>query len=269
MRSFVLACTSLLVPSLFACATNSDSIAGDVHLNDDDDDSGGSTSGGRKGGTTSGGSSSGGGTSSGVEPGSSSSSGGGSSSGGAPSDVLGPTYEGESTYYNVELDDLGNCSLPTPSTYLVAALNTADYDGSALCGGCIEVTGPAGTTVVQVWDRCPGCGVHGVDLSETAFKAVSPLSAGRIDVSWRTVRCPVSDGLEYQVFADRIQIRNTRVPVESVEVDGDLLTRRSDNFFLGAMPTGSFTVRVTGSTGEVVEEAVPGRGSYQGMGQFP
>lgn len=271
MRLFLLSCAVVLASSVFACAANSDSIAGDRDLGGDDDDgSSGSPTGSSSGRRSSGNS---GTVSSSSGGGSSGGSGSSSSSGGSiPTGDLTDTVSGEATFYNVDLGDQGNCSLPCPSTYLVAALNTADYEGSAMCGGCARVEGPDGEVVVQIWDRCPGCGVHGIDLSRTAFGKISPLSAGRIDVSWAMVRCPWQDPIEYQVFSDRIQIRNHRVPIEKVEIKRTgaytELSRRSDNFFTGSIADSPFTVRLTGATGEVLEEQLEGRGTQQGTQQF-
>ncbi len=261
--------TSLLLATtfagaVFACGTNSDPIADDLYLGDDErDDEGDAGAGGSSGGGRSSSSSGGGGGGS---------SSGGSSSSGAPATELGPSYEGEATFYNVDLGEQGNCSLPCPSTYLVAALNTADYAKSALCGGCAKVEGPDGEVVVQIWDQCPGCPQHGIDLSKTAFGKIAPTSAGRIDVRWTLVRCPWQDPMSYEVFADRIQIRNHRVPIQGVEINSGSgftgLVRRSDNFFTGSVPSGAFTVRITGSSGEVLEDSIAGRGSREGTAQF-
>lgn len=267
--------TSLLLATtfagvVFACGTNSDPIAEDLNLGDDEEDGEGDAGAGSSGGrsSSSGGGSSGGGSSGGGSSGAGSS----SSSSGAPATELGATYEGEATFYNVDLGEQGNCSLPCPSTYLVAALNTADYAKSALCGGCAKVEGPDGEVVVQIWDQCPGCPQHGIDLSKTAFGKIAPTSAGRIDVRWTLVRCPWQDPMSYEVFADRIQIRNHRVPVQGVEINSGsgftALARRSDNFFTGSIPASAFTVRIIGSTGEVLEDSIVGRGSRVGTAQF-
>ena len=272
MRSLVLVSAAFLAASVFACGINHDSIADGADLGDDDesDAAPGNGSSGSSGRTSSSGASGGGATgSSGAA-----SSGGGSSGGGGPGPAgdLSETFSGESTFYNVNAGALGNCSLPCPDTFLVAALNTDDYEASAMCGGCARVEGPDGDVVVQIWDRCPGCGTHGIDLSKTAFGAISPLAAGRVDVTWAMVRCPWQDPVEYHVFSDRIQVQNHRVPIESIEIERSgafvALTRRSDNFFTGSIPNAAFTIRVTGMTGEVLEEEVEGRGTFDGTLQF-
>ena len=276
-RRLLAPCLGVGMFVIAACNTESDDIAlgNTVTLpGDDDDDDVSSSSGYSSSGK--GGGSSGGSTSGNVA---SSSGAGGSSSGGSsgeeplPGEDLSGEYSGKATYYNVDVGDMGNCSLPCPSSYLVGALNTADYDGSALCGGCAEVTGPKGSVIVSIWDRCPGCGTHGIDLSYTAFGKVANHSAGRVDVSWKLVRCPSNTPMTYQIYSDRVQIRNHREPIESVQVTQNgqtkTLNRRSDNFFTGAIADRELKLTITGMTGAVVEETLPGRGTGQvGTEQF-
>lgn len=56
------------------------------------------------------------------------------------------------------------------------------------CGTVLEVTGPAGTVSLRVWDHGPNCScpARAVDLSPAAFLAVvGSLSAGVATVRWR------------------------------------------------------------------------------------
>lgn len=213
---------------------------------------------------------------------------GGSSSGGSgftpdaapPTDELGATVDGEASFYDVKAGTLGNCSVPAPDDFLVAALNPDDYAQSALCGGCVRVEGPDGEVTVRVWDQCAsGCdrpsieGRHGIDLSRTAFSAIASTSAGRVDVRWTPVRCPFPGNPEYLTFSDRIQVRNHKVPIAalSIESNGSFVptTRRDDNYFVGRVPNGEFRVRVVASTGQTLEEILPGRdASTLGSQQF-
>jgi expansin (peptidoglycan-binding protein) len=98
-----------------------------------------------------------------------------------------PEQTGEATYYNAT--GTGSCGVPFPSDYLVAAMNQAQYQKS-YCGKCVSVTGPNGTVVVRILDLCPGCKPGGLDLSETAFKQIADLSAGRVPITWHFVSCP-------------------------------------------------------------------------------
>jgi len=94
---------------------------------------------------------------------------------------------GEATYYNAE--GLGACGIQTPPDYLVAAINDEQYS-KANCGRCVSVTGPKGTVVVRIIDKCPGCDSGDLDLSITAFTKIADKSAGRVKIKWRFVDCP-------------------------------------------------------------------------------
>jgi expansin len=113
------------------------------------------------------------------------------SDGGAQKDVdttpQGPEESGEATYYDAE--GLGACGIEFPSDYLVAAINDEQYS-KANCGRCVSVTGPKGTVVVRILDKCPGCDSGDLDLSETAFSKIADKSAGRVKITWHFVECP-------------------------------------------------------------------------------
>ena len=98
-----------------------------------------------------------------------------------------PEESGEATYYNAE--GVGACGIKTPPDYLVAAINGKQYS-KANCGRCVSVTGPKGTVVVRIIDKCPGCNSGDLDLSVTAFTKIADKSAGRVKISWRFVDCP-------------------------------------------------------------------------------
>lgn len=97
-------------------------------------------------------------------------------------------FTGEATYYAA--DGTGACGFAaSPNDLLVAAMNKAQYKRS-LCGQCVHVKGPKGEVTVRIVDLCPGCAMGDVDLSEEAFLAISPLSAGRVKIAWSFVACP-------------------------------------------------------------------------------
>lgn len=99
----------------------------------------------------------------------------------------GPEESGEATYYNAE--GLGACGVPFPSDYLVAAINDEQYS-KANCGRCVSVTGPKGTVIVRILDKCPGCDSGDLDLSTTAFTKIADKQDGRVDITWHFVECP-------------------------------------------------------------------------------
>jgi expansin (peptidoglycan-binding protein) len=101
--------------------------------------------------------------------------------------ATGEEFEGEATYYDA--NGTGACGFPASNDFMVAAINDEQYS-KANCGKCISVTGPRGTVVVRIVDKCPGCSFGDVDLSQTAFAKIARLADGRIDIKWHFVACP-------------------------------------------------------------------------------
>lgn len=67
------------------------------------------------------------------------------------------------------------------------------------CGMCVEMTGSAGTSILQIVDECPTCthSTEDIDLSPQAFAAVvGDQSIGIENVSWIEVPCPWTAPLE-------------------------------------------------------------------------
>ncbi len=196
----------------------------------------------------------------------------------APADA-----SGEATYYAA--DGTGNCSFPaTPSDLMVAAMNAVDYGTADWCGACVEVTGPTGTVTVRIVDQCPGCAKGDLDLSPEAFGMLSPLSAGRVPITWHEVACNVSGPIAYH-FKDgvsqywaAIQIRNHRYPIATLEAEVggayQMLDRVEYNYFLetDGLGPGPYSLRVTDTRGHVVEDigiAVGDDVTRTGANQFP
>ncbi|PVV03482.1 hypothetical protein BB560_002034 [Smittium megazygosporum] len=103
------------------------------------------------------------------------------------------SFSGQATYYDV---GMGACGITNSNSELVAAINKDQYGVQAnpntapVCGQCILIQGPNNSSVkVRVVDRCPACSFGDLDLSPTAFGALSPLGAGRISISWSFVSC--------------------------------------------------------------------------------
>lgn len=99
----------------------------------------------------------------------------------------GQTFTGEATYY--DLTGQNACGRAEGGEVLIAALNKTQYTRS-WCGACARVVGPNGSVVVRILDLCPGCKNQSLDLSRQAFQRISPLSAGRIRITWNVVPCP-------------------------------------------------------------------------------
>lgn len=67
------------------------------------------------------------------------------------------------------------------------------------CGMCVEMTGSAGTSILQIVDECPTCthSTEDIDLSPQAFAAVvGDQSIGIENVSWIEVPCPWTSNVE-------------------------------------------------------------------------
>lgn len=172
---------------------------------------------------------------------------------------------GEATYYAA--DGTGNCSFDADSTRMVAAINGGDYANAAWCGACLEVTGPSGSVVVRVVDQCPGCARGDLDLSREAFERISPLSAGRVPITWREVACEVTGPITYRFkdgssqFWTGIQIRNHRYPIAKLEARDpsgayQAITRLDYNYFVDTdgLGPGPYTLRVTDTRGQSIED---------------
>lgn len=188
---------------------------------------------------------------------------------------------GVATHY--EPHGQGACGLPQPALH--TAMNSADYDGSALCGAYVRATRPGhGTVTVQVTNECPDCAPGQLDLSPAAFDRLARRIEGRVPVRWHVVAAPVRGPVAFR-FKDestrwwtQVQVRNHRYPVRTLELrrgDGWLpLPRERYNYFTAAdrPGPGPFTFRVTDGRGHrLVERGVrlsPGR-VVSGRGQFP
>jgi expansin (peptidoglycan-binding protein) len=201
---------------------------------------------------------------------------------------------GTATFYDA--DGAGNCGFdPSPNDLMVVAPNKDRYyDGSAICGACMRVTGPNGAITVRVVDSCPDdgngdCGTTGadLDLSADAFAALDDPDRGITQVSFQLVPCEVTGPMRFR-FKDGssrwwagIQVLNHRLPVAKLEVatGGGAFTelsREDDDYFIAASgisgAANGLRVRVTSSTGAVVEDTLPGiedGATVDGANQFP
>jgi expansin (peptidoglycan-binding protein) len=207
--------------------------------------------------------------------------GGGSNDGGTPIS-LGQPEQGVATYYAA--DGSGNCSFdPSPNDLNVAAMDAAEYDGSAVCGECVSVTGPKGQVTVRIVDQCPGCEKGHLDLSQQAFAQIADVSAGRVPITWEVVACDVTGPIAYH-FKDgssqywtAIQVRNHRLPIAKLEwMSGSAWTdipRQSYNYFVvsSGVGPGSFQVRATAIDGQTLVDTLPpvqANATINGSAQF-
>jgi expansin (peptidoglycan-binding protein) len=180
----------------------------------------------------------------------------------------GGTSAQTATYYVT--GGLSNCSYPSPpADGLYVALSPSEYRSAAACGGYLQVSGPDGSVRVKVIDQCPECAAGHIDLSESAFAKIAPLSAGLVDVSYTFLSDPPLPGpvsIEVKQGSSRYWLAlladNTGNPLASVQVETSAgwlsLARASYNYWIA--PSGSgpgpFTVRLTDAQGHRV--TVPG-----------
>jgi expansin (peptidoglycan-binding protein) len=193
--------------------------------------------------------------------------GGGGSSGGGPP-VLGQPEQGRATYYAATGD--GACGFgPSPGDLNVAAMDQAEWNGSAVCGECVAVTGPKGSVVVRIVDLCPGCGAGHLDLSQQAFSQIADPLAGNVPVTWQVQACDVTGNVAYAIkdgssqYWTALQVRNSRLPVTKLEwlqngawVD---VARTDYDYFVVAsgVGPGSYQVRITAVTGQTLVDVLP------------
>jgi expansin (peptidoglycan-binding protein) len=191
---------------------------------------------------------------------------------------------GDGTYYAA--DGTGNCSFDaSPGDLMVAAMNATDYASAKWCGACLDVVGPMGEVVVRVVDQCPGCQKGDLDLSQQAFAVLSPLSAGRIPITWQETACDVTGPVAYRFkegsneFWTAIQLRSHRFAITSLEVQGagsawTPIARADYNYFVApqGLGAGPFTLRATDDRGEQIVDTGIALGdgvTRAGAMQFP
>ncbi len=103
-------------------------------------------------------------------------------------------YTGQITYY----DDVGTSAcgdnLAGDGDYaaisfsLAGQLNTNPMWPPSWCRRQARVTGPRGTAIVRVLDKCSGCGYGDIDVTKSIFQQIiGPLGIGRASVSWQFI----------------------------------------------------------------------------------
>ncbi|XP_067664679.1 expansin-YoaJ-like [Haliotis asinina] len=143
-------------------------------------------------------------------------------------------FRGEGTY--VGRGQSGSCQMgpefPPVATHprikSLVAINAEQYSGSLACGMCFRVLGTGvgtgsdpikGDFYVFVNDICPECKEGDIDLAEEGD--------GSWEVEIQAVQCPVGNTkIEYKFQGSnpwyiKLQVRNARLPVNSILVDRD------------------------------------------------
>jgi len=176
------------------------------------------------------------------------------------------TYFGEGTFYGYAGG--GNCSFPNPELpAMTGAMNRAQYNGSEICGACVEVTGPIGRVVIRIEDQCPECAFGDIDLAEGVFPLIAEVKDGRVPLSWKIIPCQ-DEALQYQfkvgssAFWFAVQVRGHTYPIETFECFVDSawtqIDRKAYNYFVReqGLGTGPFHIRITDIYGNQVEDTI-------------
>jgi expansin (peptidoglycan-binding protein) len=194
-----------------------------------------------------------------------------------------PRHDGRATFFSFG-NGVGSCGIGRQrGDSGVAALSVVDYAASANCGACVQVTGPRGTVVARVVDRCVHCRPGDLDLSGSAFDAIAERSKGRVPVTWTYVPCTTDEPLRYHFrrgsspLRTAVQVRGQRHGVRALEYlngEGQFVSARRDAYayFVHPMGAGPYTFRLTDAHGgTVVERDVPHRvgREVRGTAQFP
>lgn len=197
---------------------------------------------------------------------------------------FGPVHSGDGTYYDANGD--GNCMFgPSPSDLMVAAMNHTDYNNAALCGAFVQATGPKGSVLVRIVDRCPECPAGDVDFSPQAFALIADLPQGRVPITWRLASPELSGPVAYRLkegsnpWWTAVQVRNHRNPIAALAYlasNGQFVNvpRYDYNYFVqtSGMGSGPFTFRITDVFGNVlIDSNIPLSPGIvtPGSGQFP
>lgn len=165
---------------------------------------------------------------------------------------------GTAVFYNpVQAED--RCSIgPLTRDGRYASLPRAQYQGGALCGAYLDISGPHGIVQAEIVDICPGCAPADLDLSASAFGAIAATSRGTAPVSYQLASDPalpgplavrVGDGSTAASLA--IQILDHGNPLSGVQVDGQPLALRADGYWIARHGAGGgpFNVRVSDDAG--------------------
>lgn len=165
--------------------------------------------------------------------------------------------------------EAAQCAYPDPWLDSGAtAIDWITFDGARACGACIEVTGPLGSAVARIVDRCKVCNDEQIRVSDDVW---SKIAAGPgynwTKVTWRYVSCPTAGSVSYHfkdgssAYWTAVQVRNARNAVVKLEWSDDGLTFHDTdlqdwNYFVAGtgMGYGPYAFRMTDTFGSVVLE---------------
>ena len=177
-------------------------------------------------------------------------------------------HMGEGTYYTFA-DGGGNCGFPpTPNDLLVGAMNHTDFAASAVCGSCVNLTGPKGTIKIRIVESVPRMqtGRHR-SLADGVRSHGRARAWAREEINWHYISCQSMGPVIYHfkdgsnAFWTAVQMRNHRYAGQVVRLqsEGRLVKdvpRLDYNYFVdaGGMGPGPYTFRVTDVYNHVIED---------------
>jgi expansin (peptidoglycan-binding protein) len=193
---------------------------------------------------------------------------------------------GEATFYDA-FSQPNACALPVSPENYVVAVAAAVFDGSAVCGRCLRITGPLSSIVARITDYCVGPGCRELDLSPNAFASIGNPIDGIIPVGWQSVSCDVEGPIAFYFdpgsnpYYAKIQVRNHRYGIAGLALAESgqpfvALDRSIDNafeFVSGIDPIAApISLRATDLHGAILESNeiafTPG-GLVDATGQLP
>ncbi len=193
------------------------------------------------------------------------------------------TYKGYATYTSSGYSGGAVLLDPIPANMEITALNPTqmNYGGvkAALAGAYLEVTGPKGKTIVYVTDLYPEGASGALDLSPNAFAKIGNVSDGKINISWKVVKAPITGNFSYRIkegssqWWAAIQVRNHKYPVMKLEVQKNgnwvNLPKMDYNHFLGEqLGTQPLKMRITDIRGVSVIDTIAGLPASGGSGAY-
>ena len=171
---------------------------------------------------------------------------------------------GEAVFYDPQ--GRGACALTFNRQAAVASVPNVIYKNIEACGQCLEVSGPAGSAVVMVVDRCNNCSDDMMVISKPGFDKIAGASSkGREQIKWKPVRCDVQGNIELRIkktsseYWTALQVRNHRWPIKSVAFKRGSewveMTRSNDNHFVAekGVGKGPLSLRITATDGQTIE----------------
>lgn len=164
-----------------------------------------------------------------------------------------------------------SCDVEGDQDGLDVAISAEGLELVAICGGCVRVTGPAGTVLARIVERCEVCPPNHVNMSAEVINKIAAQGSESADITWEFSPCDVSGPLVYVFkagsndFWAAVQVRNARLPIVKFEFkaeDGSFqeVARSVQDYFVegAGMGPGPFTFRLTDVYGgEVIDANVP------------